>query len=91
MRLEQPIPEQAIRAKLETTLRRSWHGVVPVEQGIEAAIQFRNMLCDEHQRFFDALLIEGVLPENAAQTLQFAIDQGVLLREMSDVAVGALR
>jgi hypothetical protein len=70
--------EQIIRDRIEQTLRRAWNSVAPVEQAINATLKFRSELHEEHLEFFDALILEGVLPENAAQTLQYAIEPGVL-------------
>jgi hypothetical protein len=82
--------EQIVRDKIEKTLRRTWNSVVPVEQAIDAAMRFRCELQGEHLTFFDALIVEGVLPENAIQTLQYAIEQRMLTEyEPSPASVGA--
>ena len=71
--------EQVIRSRIHEILgRHPWHDICPLEQAVEGAMTFRRTLCGAALQLFDDLMMEGVLPENAAQSVEFAINQGLL-------------
>jgi hypothetical protein len=71
--------EDKIRANIEQIFTRGpWHDICPVEEAIQGAMDYRNHLKPASLDLFDNLIIKGVLPENAIETVQFAIDHGYL-------------
>jgi hypothetical protein len=50
-------------------------------------MKYRNNLGETSRQLFDDLILKGVLLENAAETVQFAIAQGFILPD-SSIAVG---
>jgi hypothetical protein len=74
--------EQLIRDKVEATLSwGGWHNLCPLEQAVDGAMRYRSNLCGASLQLFDDLILKGVLPENAAEAVQFAIDQGYISQE----------
>jgi hypothetical protein len=71
--------EQVIRDKVEATLSwGGWHNLCPLEQAVEGTMRYRNKLGGASLQLFDGLILKGVLPENAAEAVQYAIDQGLI-------------
>jgi hypothetical protein len=78
--------QEQIRAKIEQIFRRGpWHGICPIEEAIQGAMDYRSHLKPASLDLFDNLILKGVLPENAIETVKFAVDHGYLTEE-SEIA-----
>jgi len=77
--------EEKIRAKIEQIFRRGpWHSICSIEETVQGAMDYRHQLKPASLDLFDNLILRGVLPENAIETVNFAIDRGYLSDE-SDI------